>query len=148
MTTEERLKSLQRIYIAFYADTIKQYGDEGILEKVTAQKREQQLLNAKSMVAQFGAATVKDIFQNVREIFNCANWEVCETQNETVATATGCPLCVYAKKIGTQNPCDIFCLNPLEAMVKGLDEELSFKVSETLWDGKQCIISIKKYESN
>lgn len=62
-----------------------------------------------------------------------------------MAETKACKLCALAKKMGAGSPCNIYCLNPMKAMVKALDEDYSFKIEETLFnEGKKCCVKINK----
>jgi len=53
-------------------------------------------------------------------------------------------LCSMAKKMGAQCPCNIHCLDPMEGMVKGIDQGFSYEVQETLWSGQKCRLAVHK----
>ena len=40
--------------------------------------------------------------------------------------------------MGAGNPCRLYCLDPFEGMVKGLDPNATFIVKETLFKGQRC----------
>jgi hypothetical protein len=46
------------------------------------------------------------------------------------------------KKAGGPSPCRLYCLDPLEAMGKGLAAGAGFDVEETLYDGGQCRVRV------
>lgn len=142
MELEKRLKLLQIIYAGALADSVLRMGKEGILEKVTAEKREEQMLTGKLRTAQFGIGSPEEVFTKLAEIFGCANWTI-ESDNEGfTAEATGCMLCTIAKKIGAPCPCNIHCLDPMEGMIKGIDPDLKYEVLETLWSGRNCKVDV------
>ena len=123
-------------------------GREGILEKVTSEKREEQILTGKSRAAKFGMEKPEEVFLKLSELFGSANWSVKSDDTGFSAEATGCMLCAMAKKMGAQSPCNIYCLDPMEGMVKGIDPNLTFEVVETLWSGNKCKVHVRKKISN
>jgi len=144
MELEKKLKLLQIVYAGALADSVLRMGKEGIIEKVTAEKREEQMLSGKLRAAQFGIGKPEEVFTKLAEIFGCANWMV-ESDNEgCTAEATGCMLCTMAKKIGAQCPCNIHCLDPMEGMIKGINPDLTFEVLETLWSGQKCKVDVRR----
>lgn len=144
MDLERKVKLLQIVYAGAMADSALRMGKEGILEKVTAEKREEQMLTGKIRAAQFGIGKPEEVFTKLAELFGCANWTV-ESNNEGfTAEATGCMLCTMAKKIGAQCPCNIHCLDPMEGMVKGVDPGLTYDVVETLWSSNKCKVDVRR----
>ena len=144
MENEEKLQILQLTYAGVVADAVLQMGREGILEKVTKQKKEEQMLTGKMKAQQFGITQPEEVFQRLSEIFNCASWEIIPEPGGFSAEAKACKLCGFAKKFGAQKPCNLYCLDPMEGMVKGLDDNLNFIVQETLWDGQKCKVEVMK----
>ena len=143
MELERKIKLLQVIYASALADSVMRMGREGIIEKVTSGKREEQILNGKSRAAQFGIEKPEEVFIKLSELFGCANWTVNSDNEGFTAEATGCMLCTMAKKIGAQSPCNIHCLDPMEGMIKGIDPNLTFEVMETLWSSNKCKVDVR-----
>ena len=148
MELERKIKLLQAIYAGALADSTMRMGREGIIEKVTSEKREEQILTGKSRAAQFGMEKPEDVFLRLSELFGCANWTVNSDNEGFTAEATGCMLCAMAKKMGAMSPCNIHCLDPMEGIVKGIDPNLTFEVMETLWSGNKCKVRVRKKISN
>lgn len=48
------------------------------------------------------------------------------------------------KKIGDQSPCNIYCLDPMEGMIKGIDSDLTYDVMETLWSSQKCKVDVRR----
>lgn len=144
MELEKKLKCLQMFYAGALADAVNHFGKAGILEEVTALKRQSQLLTGKSGAQSLGITTPEEVFTVLAEIFGCADWKVIRLEKSFAAEATGCMLCATAKKMNAPSPCLIYCLNPMEGMVKGLDPEFRFEVTGTLWDGKNCRVVVGK----
>ena len=144
MENEEKLQILQLTYAGALADAVLQMGREGVLEKVTQQKKKEQLLTGKVKAEQFGITQPEEVFQRLSEIFNCASWEILSEAGGFIAETKPCRLCGFAKKIGAQKPCNLYCLDPIEGMVKGLNDSSNFIIRETLWDGQKCKIEVVK----
>ena len=143
MENEKKLQILQFTYAGVVADAVLQMGREGVLEKVTQQKKREQMLTGRMKAEQFGITRPEEVFLKLSEIFNCASWEIISEQEGFTAEAKACRLCGLAKKIGAQRPCNLYCLDPMEGMIKGLNDDLSFVVRETLWDGQKCRVEVK-----
>ncbi len=142
MDTEKKLQLLQMIYAGALADFVLQLEKEGILDKVTERKKSEGILTGKIRAAQFGITTPEGVFTTLSEIFNCANWTINKTEKGFSAENKGCKLCAIAKKIGSGNPCQIYCLDPMEAMVKGINPNAKYNVKETLWDNQRCLVEV------
>jgi len=144
MENEKKLQILQLTYAGVLADAVLQMGREGVLGKVTQRKKEEQMLTGKMKAEQFGVTQPKEVFQILSEIFNCASWEIVSEAGGFIAETKACKLCGFSKKLGAQKPCNLYCLDPMEGMVKGLDGNLNFIVQETLWDGQKCKVEVTK----
>jgi hypothetical protein len=142
MEMEKRFKVLQGMYAGILADSVLRMGREGILEKVTEEKMAEQMKSGRIRAEQLGITKPQEVFEVLSEIFGCANWKITDTDNGFKAEATGCMLCRLAKKMGAQAPCKIYCLDPMEAMVKGIDNNTDYTVHETLWEGEKCHIEV------
>lgn len=144
MDLEQKVKLLQTIYAGALADSVFRMGNEGIFEKVTSEKKEEQIKTGKYRAAQFGIEKPDEVFLKLSELFGCANWAVESDNEDFKAEATKCMLCAIAKKMGAQSPCNIFCLDPMEGMIKGIDPNYRFDVTETLWSGQKCEVNLIK----
>lgn len=142
MELEQKLKLLQIVYASALADFTLRLGREGIIEKVTSEKREEQMQMGRSRTAQFGICNPEEVFIKLSELFGCANWTIEREGEGFTAKATGCMLNTIAKKMGAQSPCNIYCLDPMEGMIKGIDSGLTFDVMETLWSGQKCLVEV------
>jgi len=140
---EKKLKTLQMLYAAVLADSAFRYGSEGILDRVTEQKRAEQLKGGAEAAARLGVKEPKQAFGNVQDLCGCANWECTDTKDGFEAVANNCMLCAISKKMGNFSPCKIHCLSPIEAMIKGTSPNANFSVTGTLWDSGECKVIIK-----
>lgn len=145
MDPMEKVRTLQAVYAGALADTVLRLGNEGVLEKVTQQKRAEQLAGGKARAAQLGMTSPDEVFTRLADLMGCANWTVeADEGGGMTATASRCMLCAIAKKMGTQSPCHIYCLDPMEGMVIGLDEGAEYAVQSTLYEGDQCRVVITR----
>lgn len=146
MEAVEKVKMLQAIYAGALADSVLRLGNEGVLEKVTQQKRVEQLAVGKVRAEQMGITNAENVFTKLTDLMGCANWTVSASEDGCgfTATASYCMLCALAKKMGAQSPCRIYCLDPMEGMVKGLIEGAEFDVQCTLYEGTHCSVAISK----
>jgi len=143
MEDGKKLQMLRTIYAGALADSVLRFDRKGILDEVTAEKRREQLAGGKARAAQLGITDARSVFEVLSGIFGCADWKTETTEDGFAATASRCMLCTFAKKLGTQSPCNIYCLDPMEGMVKGLDEGAEFQVESTLWADGQCRVSVR-----
>lgn len=144
MNTEVKLKVLQNIYANVLAESALYFKHEGILDKVTKKKKQKSLISGEKLVEHFNINAPEGVFLWSSEIFNCAVWEIKEMKDGFLAIAEECKLCKFAKKIGAGMPCYMYCLNPMEGMIKGINSKFAFEVVETLWDGTKCRVRIRK----
>jgi hypothetical protein len=144
MELEKKNRLLQTIYAGALVDSIQQFSQEGILKKVESRKKDEQMLSGKMRAAQFGITQPEDVFHRLADIFGCANWDVQHFDNGFTAVATNCMLCAFAKKIGTPSLCNLYCLDPMEGMIKGVDPNLQYKVETTLWNNNECSVKVFK----
>ena len=139
---EQKISTLQTLYAAALADSALRYGKTGILDEVTDQKRTEQLNTGAAMAERFGVKEPKQAFEKIQEIYGCASWFCEDTDNGFRAACTNCMLCAISKKMGPYSPCRMFCLSPIEAMIKGVDPAAGFTVEKTLWDGDECSVMV------
>jgi hypothetical protein len=142
MELEHKFKMLQMAYVGVLVDSLRWYTKEGILEKVTEEKRKEQFISGKQRLSQFGISEPEQVFIKLSDLFNCACWKIDKKNSYFSAEAKGCLLCAASKKFMTGSPCNIYCLDPIEAMIKAIDPSIQFKVEETLWDGGKCKIEV------
>ena len=140
---EQKVKTLQLTYASALADAVVRYGNEGILDKITEQKRAEQMKNGASLAARLGAAEPRQAIEKTRDLFGCANFICTETYDGFEAVATKCILCSLSKQMGKFSPCHMFCLSPFEAMIKSISPGAEFDVFSTLWDSEKCMIKVK-----
>lgn len=144
METEKKLQLLQMIYAGALADFVNQLGKEGVLDSVAARKKAENMVLGKTRATQFGITSPEEVFTRLSDLFNCVKWTITGTEDGFTAEGNACMLCGIAKKIGAPSPCNIYCLDPMEAMVKGLDPDTEYTVKETLWDGQKCLVEVRK----
>jgi len=143
MEIEKKIKVLQGMYAGALADSVLRMGKEGVLDKITEEKRIEQMQNGKINSAQMGITKPEEVFEVLSDVFGCANWKITNLDYGFTAEATGCMLCSICKRMVGFKPCNIYCLNPMEAMVKGVNNDSTFTIHETLWEGKACKIEVK-----
>jgi hypothetical protein len=143
MDSNRQVQTLQTVYAAALADMVVQLQRENILEKVTERKRQEQMLTGKMRAGQFGVTQPEEVFTKLAELFACANWVITKNLDGSfTAQSTVCKLCAFAKKMGAAAPCQLYCLDPMEGMVKALKPDSVYAVEETLWNGTKCSIRV------
>ena len=142
MNDSQKLTVLQNIYVTVLADTVLQMGKQNVLKKVTEEKKAAQIKSGKMMTERFNLKKPEEVFLFFTEIFNCAKWEVYESNEKIIAECKNCKLCAMAKNLKAESPCDIYCLNPIEGMIKNINKDLSFDIKSTLWESNKCLVKI------
>ena len=142
METEQKLAVLQNTYAAALAETVNTYAKLGALDNVVSAKAARQDQTAAAMLAMFTIREPGQVFTALAGVFGCANWQVRGTDTGLVATASACKLCALSKRMGGANPCRGWCLDPMAAMVKKLDEHACFTAKRTLMDGDACEVEV------
>jgi hypothetical protein len=147
MDSDKHVQFLQTVYAGALAETVLQFGKEGVLAGITARKRQENLASGKMKAAQFGISKPEEVFIKLSDLFGCAVWNITSNSGGIIAQTGGCKLCAIAKKIGASSPCRLYCLDPMEGMVKALKGDAEFVVEETLWEGPRCSIRVNSAES-
>jgi len=142
MEKDRIVQLLQLTYAAVLADATAQFHKEGVLEKVTERKKEEQMVSGKMKAAQFGISSPEAVFSELSKIYNCALWTIRPENGGFIAESGACKLCAIAKQIKAPSPCHLYCLDPMEGMVRGLNPGADFQVEETLWDGEKCRVLV------
>ena len=146
MDIDKHVQFLQMAYAGALADAVLQYGKEGILASITDRKRQENTSSGKIRAGQFGITKPEEVFLKLAELFGCASWNITSNSDGFVARTNNCRLCAIAKKIGAPSPCHLYCLDPIEGMVKALKSDADFAVEETLWEGSKCSILVNLRE--
>ena len=146
MDSSKHIQFLQTAYAGALADAVLQLGKEGVLASIIARKRQENINSGKIRAAQFGITKPEEVFLKLAELFGCASWNIISNAEGFVALANECRLCAIAKKIGAPSPCRLYCLDPMEGMVKALKGDAEFAVEETLWEGSKCSILVSLRE--
>lgn len=129
-------KQLKLFYAAALADAAYHYQNNGILDKVTVEKKRIQEFTASSQLQQLKINTIPQLYDLFTELFGCADWIINRKKESIVAKTNRCLLCAISKKQGGPKPCDLFCINPFIAFAK----ELGYKIDieSTLWEEEYC----------
>jgi len=140
---EQKLKTLQMYHAAALADSVLRYGSSNILDAVTKQKKDEQMKAGGILAERFKVKEPCDAFTKTAEIYGCADWVCQKTDTGFTAKAARCMLCSISKQMGKYSPCAVYCLSPIEAMIKGIAPESEFKTESTLWEGDNCTVHVK-----
>jgi hypothetical protein len=142
MESNKHIQLLQRVYAGVLADAVLQLGKEGVLEKVIERKRDEQLKTGGQKAALFQITTPESVFTNLSELFGCANWKITPLESGFLAENRACMLCEFSKKMDSPSPCNLYCLDPMEGMVKGIAPHSEFTVHSTLWNRPSCTVEV------
>ncbi|OFX84013.1 MAG: hypothetical protein A2W99_03315 [Bacteroidetes bacterium GWF2_33_16] len=135
-------RTLQLFYAGVLADSVKYYDKAGILGIVTEEKRKQQEVAAAAQLKQLDIKSVSELFEEFSKIFGCINWEVKTAKTKTTAHGKSCLLCSISKRMGTAQPCFLYCINPFKALINHINSEYTLKINQTLWESDQCIFEV------
>jgi hypothetical protein len=144
MNDQDTIRVLRGMYAGALADAASQMARAGVLEQVTARKREEQMASGAARARQMGLSDASQVPVVLSEIFRCADWKVDKTAAGFTAETRTCVLCGMAKKMGGARPCEIYCLHPMDGMIRGIDPSLAVTVTETLWDGTTCRMEARR----
>jgi len=147
MKLEKKIQLLEATYTGVLADAVRCFSNEGVLESVTEKKRKNQMALKKQQAERYEVTKPEEAFTRLTEIFNCASWESERNESGFIAQSQICKLCAITKKLCTNSPCRIYCLNPMECMIKGISPGSTFNVLETMWDGQKYRVAVVEYRS-
>jgi hypothetical protein len=142
METEKRLKLLQLFYAGVLADSVSNYENFGITDKVTFKKAAEQEIMAKGQLVQLGFKTPEDLFRGFSEVFGCIEWRINKNEKDFFAEGNACLLCAISKRMNSAKPCNIYCINPIRSLLKNLNPPVRLDVKQTLWESDRCMFSL------
>ncbi len=142
MDKDEHIRILQLAYASVVADMTRLLGDEGVLENVTQRKRVEQMEQGPRKAAQFGITSADLVFTRLSALFGCAEWRVQQLDEGFVAETRSCLLSGLARQMNAPSPCRLYCLDPMEGLVRGVSPGAGFQVEETLWEGDRCRVNV------
>ncbi len=143
MDTAKQVQILQMAYAGALADTVLQFSKEGVLERVTERKHAEQMVTGKQRLAAFGITRPEEVFLKLSEIFGCARWEIVNDSAVSFLAQSGsCTLCAIAKKLGAPSPCHLYCLDPMEGLLRAIAPAAVYTVESTLWEGQKCSVKV------
>lgn len=143
MDISKHIKFLQMAYAGVLADSVLQFSRENVLNSVTQRKHQEQITSGQLRASQFGITKPEEVFTRLSEIFHCTQWNITGIpEGGFTAQADSCMLCSIARKIGAPSPCHLYCLDPMEGLVKAIKNDAVYMVKETLWDSNQCLVHV------
>ena len=142
MDSGQHIRLLQTAYAGALADATLQFGKEGVLPGITDRKRQENIVSGRMRAGQFGITKPEEVFLRLSELFGCANWDISNNHDGFTARTNSCMLCAIAKKTGAPSPCRLYCLDPMEGLLKGIEEKADFVVRDTLWASSECNIQV------
>jgi hypothetical protein len=146
MEKSDILATLRLFYAGLLVDSLSQFEHYGLLGKVALQKQQENLLSAPRRIEQFGFRSPAEIFTAHRDIFGFSDWNMESNGSVVEVTNTACKICAIAQVMGTVQPCDVCCINPLNALCGALKEPHSLTVEHTLWTSERCTLLIHPKE--
>lgn len=142
MDNQTKIEVLRKISFMQMIEAMNNYEKHGIREAVIADKKARDLAEGPAKCAMFGLKTPKDFLNFSMDAFNCVNWEYKDTEDGFTATTHSCVACHMAKEAGAPSICEMHCINPFLAVVKGINPDNELFVKETLQDGEKCVFEV------
>jgi hypothetical protein len=131
-------QTLQLVYAASLIDSLSTYTARGITQEIEQDKRALQRAKAKQTIPMLGIQTNEDVFHRLSDLFGCARWNTVPTDDGLLVTTSSCMLCALAKRQGTDAPCNLYCIDPIEGLLHTLNDTTTLTVEDTLWTGSEC----------
>ena len=136
------LKTLQMIYSSALADSTYWYSKLNALDRITEQKKPLQFTQGKYLAASLEIKKSEEVFTKLAMLFGCADWQIETEEDGVYAVAKHCSLCSICKKTGSDSPCNLHCLNPMEGIISALNENYIYEIKTTMWNHQECRIKI------
>lgn len=146
MDQQMKISLLQRTYASALVDSADQFSRNGITDKVLESKNALRNHTARAMNSVLKVTEPQEVFTKLGELFGCADWKVEKNNSGFTAVARGCMMCAIAKKSGAASPCRLYCLDPMESIVKACSPEATYKAESTLYDGDCCRVKVGMVE--
>lgn len=141
---DQYLQTMRTLYTALQAETLLRYEKAGVLNEIETEKYKLSLINGKNNVLFLNISTLEETFLVPSRVVECARWDIEKDEHKLTARCKGCKIINHCKKIGAPSPCKIYCLNPIEGMVKAINPDTDFQVKSTLWDSDICHVEVIK----
>ncbi len=138
MEQEMKISTLRQIIIMQALDALENYERTGVLAEVTKMKRERDILSGEKKAELFGITKPEQFLVFNAELIECAIWDIKKENDDIVAIASSCKMCEQAKARELPSPCHLYCINPVDGVVQGVEGGYKLSVEETLWNGTEC----------
>ncbi len=142
MNIDRNLSLMRGLYISLLAETMVRYARAGALEEIENERRSTSLASGEMANQMLGVTTPAEAFTTPASIAECAAWEITEIKTGLVASCQGCKLIQLCRNLDAPSPCRMYCLNPIEGMIKALIPAARFEVKSTLWSGDNCTVEV------
>lgn len=142
MTDKQDITILRNLFTGLQAETISRYAKAGILNDIEGERVELSLASGEKSCQMLGVTRPEEAFLRPAEIVECASWDIASNENGLNAISSGCKLAAICKKLETPPPCSMYCLSPIEGMIKALKPEANFNVRSTLFSEKNCTVEV------
>lgn len=144
MDNATKVDVLRQISFMQIIEAMSNYEKHGIREKVIADKKAKDLAEGPTKCKMFGLQTPEDFLNFSMDAFNCVDWKYEYNEEGFTATTHSCVACHMAKEVSAPSICEMHCINPFLAVIKGINPEGDLTVEETLWEGEKCVFRVKK----
>ncbi|WP_020613893.1 L-2-amino-thiazoline-4-carboxylic acid hydrolase [Sediminispirochaeta bajacaliforniensis] len=135
---KSRINFLQTAFLGEFGMHQKILDDTGIKEKAAEIKHQFGELNAQRMKEAFQFTKVEEPFLFSAAMFECADWEVSKKESTTTIESKTCKFVGICRSMGTSDPCNMYCLEPMYQMAHAIDPTARITTKKTLWKGDNC----------
>jgi hypothetical protein len=142
MKSEEKLEIMRVLYTGLQAESLMRYAKADIFDEIAEERIGLSLASGIRSIQMLNVKNPADAFTRPASVVECASWKITEIDDSLIAVCNGCKLVDICKKMGTPSPCNIYCLSPIEGMIKALKAEASFQVKSTLYDSNNCTVKV------
>ncbi len=138
MEQQMKINTLRQVILIQAVEALRNYTEQGVLDKVIADKQKRDIRDGANRAKLFGITKPEQILALNSELYDCAVWDIKNDGEDVVAVADSCKMCTMVKDAGLPSPCALFCINPVDGVVRGVTGNYKLKVEETLWNGDCC----------
>ena len=143
MNDAQKLSVLRNLFTRLQAETISRYAKAGVLNEIEEERRILSISSGKISAQLLSINEPEEAFSSPASIIDCATWRITNNEKSLTAVCTGCKLAAMCKNLYTYSPCNMYCLNPIEGIIKALKTDVEFKVKSTLMSGDNCFVEVK-----
>jgi hypothetical protein len=139
MKEKKDIRTLQLLYAGLLSDLVLIISENGLLEKVSAQKQIENNLAAPARVWEFKFKKPADVFNFYTNVIGFAEWNSTADADSYSFKTKSCKLKSIAGYLLIASPCDLCCISPIRSLCGALEVPYRIEVCQTLWERESCI---------